>query len=302
MSDEYEHDPTLLTNYLCQAYLPPLVLDSNLPAAPQYAQPWPRIDELDMDRPRLVRLVSEIPLAALQNAIRLYYAGFENRLRIDWENTRLTLPCPGVTVLGPSAVARLSVCCEHDFLAALEHFVLGTAAEAVRTVERRQFDEDELEFQRVLVSSARNAKKLWTLHTFGPQAPPTGLTRPGIVVVSIPPWKLGLGNLHEFSCRRMFLPGELDREYPSNTVWSNDTKLWAMVYDSCRVSGYRWFVVTTYQYWVFGTFSLDWSGAEATPPVPFDRTRGMSIVEMLTFWIECSRDKTKYWHISANAQ
>ena len=28
------------------------------------------------------------------------------------------------------------------------------------------------------------------------------------------------------------------------------------VYDSCRVSGYRWFVVTTYQYWVFGTFSL----------------------------------------------
>ena len=100
--------------------------------------------------------------------------GFENRLRIDWENTRLTLPCPGITVLGPSAVARLSVCCEHDFLAALEHFVLGTAAEAVRTIERRQFDEDELEFERVLVSSARNAKKLWTLHTFGPQVPVSG--------------------------------------------------------------------------------------------------------------------------------
>ena len=71
MSDEYEHDPTLLTNYLCQAYLPPLVLDSNLPAVPQYAPPWQRIEELDMDRPRLLRLVSEIPLAALQNAIRL---------------------------------------------------------------------------------------------------------------------------------------------------------------------------------------------------------------------------------------
>ncbi len=43
----------------------------------------------------------------------------------------------------------------------------------------------------------------------------------------------------------------------------------------------------------------DWTGAEVTQPVPFDKTHGMSIVEMLTFWMECARQKTMQWRISA---
>ncbi|KAI8970644.1 hypothetical protein BD414DRAFT_518299 [Trametes punicea] len=302
MVDEYELDPTLLTSYLCQAYLPPLILDESLPPIEHFARAWPRIEELDMDFTRLIRQVTEIPLQALQNAVRLYYMGFENRLRVDWENNRLTMPCPGITVLSKIAMARLSVSCELDFLTALEHFILGTAAEAVRTIERRPFDEDELKFNLIRVSSARSTKKLWTVFSFGPQIRPTGILRPGIVILVIPPWLLGIGDLKEFSSRRVqFNPNELDREPPGTTAWSNATKLWAMLYDTCRVSAYRWFVVTTYQHWVFGTWSVEWSGAELTAPVPFDRTRGMSIVEMLTFWVECSRDMCKYWRISADA-
>ncbi|KAI0635457.1 hypothetical protein C8Q77DRAFT_1217273 [Trametes polyzona] len=291
-----------LTSYLCQAYLPPLILSEALPQIDQFANPWPHIEELNLDGyQRLIRIVSEIPLPALQNAIRIYYQGVGNRLKVHWENTRLTLPCPGVTVLGPTAMARLLVENEDDFQAALEHLILGTTAEALRTVEHRQFDEDELKFNKINVSSARNARPLWTVYVFGPQVPPTSILRPGVVILAIPPWMLGVGDLREFSSRRVFDQGDLDREPPGTTAWSNATKLWAMLYDSCRVSGYRWFVITTYQQWVFGTWSEDWSGAEVTEPVPFDRTRGMTIVEMLTFWIECAREKTIFWQIAADA-
>ncbi|KAI0827205.1 hypothetical protein BC628DRAFT_1409964 [Trametes gibbosa] len=312
MSDD-ESAPNSLTNYLSQAYLPALIFDEDLPKVRHAAPQWPPIQELDMDRPRLVRIVSEIPLLALQNAIQLCpltlaltshatdYASFESRLKVDWKNTRLTLPSPGMTVLNRSTMSHLVVNGEVDFLAALEYLILGTTAEAVRTIERRPFDEDELSFSRICVSSARNTRRLWTVYTFGPQTPPTNIVRPGIAILALPPWMLGAGDLQEFSSRRKFQRNELEKEPQApSKPWSNATKVWAMVYDSCRVSGYRWFVVTTYDKWVFGTWSLEWSGADVTEPIPFDRTRGMSVVQILTFWLECARNKSRYWRISAD--
>ncbi|KAI0674050.1 hypothetical protein C8Q78DRAFT_1067214 [Trametes maxima] len=301
MGEEIDNDATSLTNYLCQAYLPRLMLDETLPPEENFATAWDRMEELNMDSTRLIRQVSEIPLLALQNAVRLYFMGFQNRLHVDWANTRLKLPSPGMTILTNAAISRLGIESESDFLAALEHFPLDTAAEALRTVEGRPFDEDELKFSRLKASSARSTKKLWSIYTFGPHVLPTGVWRPGVVILALPPWQLGIGDLHEFASRRVFTHGELDREPAGTTAWSNATKLWAMLYDTSRVSGYRWFVITTYNSWVFGTWSLDWSAAEVTRPIPFDRTRGMSIVELLTFWIECARDKTRFWHVATNA-
>ncbi|KAI0763938.1 hypothetical protein BD413DRAFT_578951 [Trametes elegans] len=301
MAQGFEANPPSLTDYLHQAYLPTLALAAELPGADPRAEPWPPIEELNMDYPRLVQKVAEIPLLALQNAVHIYLSGLGKKLRVDWDNTRLRLPCPGLTVLSPGVLARLRVDNEDAFLAAFQHFALETAAEAVRTIERCPFDEDELRFGRIVAASARSReRRLWTIWTFGPHVPPTSIIRPGIVILSIPPWKLGAGDMHEFASRRAFAPQELDRESPVTPAWSNATKLWAMLYDTCRVSGYRWFIVTTYQQWVFGTWSLAWTGAEVTAPVPFDRTLGMTVIEMLTFWIECARGKSKYWHLSAD--
>ncbi|OSD07727.1 hypothetical protein PYCCODRAFT_1455819 [Trametes coccinea BRFM310] len=301
MEDECMVDPTVLTSYLRQAYLPPLNLDESLPPVQYFAAAWPPIEELYMDQQRLIRRVLAIPILALQNAVRLYYTGFEKRLRVDWANTRLTLPCPGVTMLTKQGFAIQTIKCEMGFLGALEFFVLSTAAEAVRTIEKRQFDEDELKFVRLRVTSVRSTKRLWTVYSFGPQHAPTSPLRPGIAIIAIPPWLMGLGDMQEFSSRRVFAENELDREIPGNPPWTNAMKTWAMLYDSCRVSGYRWFVVTSYQYWIFGTWSAEWSGAQVTEPVPFDKTVGMTIVEMLAFWIECARGKCSWWRIAADA-
>lgn len=99
------------------------------------------------------------------------YAAFEKRLKVDWKNTHLTLPSPGMTVLDRSKMSHLVVNDETGFLAALEYLILDTSAEALRTIERRQFDEDELAFTRICVSSARDTRRLWTVYSFGPQTP-----------------------------------------------------------------------------------------------------------------------------------
>ncbi|KAL1939266.1 hypothetical protein VTO73DRAFT_10069 [Trametes versicolor] len=298
---------TSLTNYLSQAYLPPLIIDEELPQNAGSANPWPRIHELDIieNNVRLCQVVTKIPLEVLQHAVRSYYAGFDNRLRVDWANTRLTLPCPGVTVMSRRDMSHLFIQNSHDFLEALDRFILGTTAEALRTIEGCPFDEDTLKFVRIPVHGAVHGavdkkRLLWWVHTFGPQDRPTSILRPGIAVLSFTPWELGVNDLKEFSARAQFAPNEFQRDNVVGKPWSNALKAWAMAYDSCRVSGYRWFVITTYDQWVFGTWSLDWTGAEVTDPVPFDKTHGMSVIEMLTFWMECGRQKTMLWQISAD--
>lgn len=60
----------------------------------------------------------------------------------------------------------------HDFLEALDRFILGTTAEALRTIEGCPFDEDVLKFVRIPVHGARDKTRLlWWVHTFGPQDP-----------------------------------------------------------------------------------------------------------------------------------
>lgn len=76
-----------------------------------------------------------------------------------------------MTVLDRSKMSHLVVNDETGFLAALEYLILDTSAEALRTIERRQFDEDELAFTRICVSSARDTRRLWTVYSFGPQTP-----------------------------------------------------------------------------------------------------------------------------------
>ncbi|KAI0368551.1 hypothetical protein BV20DRAFT_1053953 [Pilatotrama ljubarskyi] len=299
MEDYPAPDPRSLTNYLSQAYLPPLILDIDLPQVEQYAPAWPRIPELDTPYTRYIQRIRPIPLGKLQDAVRTYFAGFGRRFRIDWDNAPPALPCPGIVTLGSFAMGRLVINNESDFYAALEFFVLDTAAEIVRTIERPP-SEHLHHFRCVHIDSARHHKEVWRVYSIGPFIPPVGHLRPGMVVLAIPPWELGLGDLGDFTYTHRYGERQLDKDIGPRH-WSNSDKVWAMLYDSCRVSGYRWFAVTNYKYWVFGTFSLRWNAAEVTEPLPFDLTRDMTIIEMLTFWLECSRNQSKCWEFAVDA-
>ncbi|KAI6167044.1 hypothetical protein EDD17DRAFT_1542593 [Pisolithus thermaeus] len=46
----------------------------------------------------------------------------------------------------------------------------------------------------------------------------------------------------------------------------------------------RWFVVTTYRYWVFGVFSPDWSDVFVSPLYKYDSC-DPTILELLLFWV-----------------
>ncbi|KAI0764724.1 hypothetical protein C8Q74DRAFT_992901 [Fomes fomentarius] len=294
-----------LITYLARASLPPLVLKDTLPPVQHLSSLWPRMHELFYDEPytRAVRKVTIIPLLELQNALRAYFYGCEND-KIEWENSALTLPSRGTVALGDGARQRLAVAHEHDVHKALQHFILGTTAEAIRTIEGRPFDDDVLKFVRYRIQSSTSSAKMATFYTFGEPVPPTGMLRPGIVILTLPPWRFGAGDFELFTARTSFKKGEIDREVPdpnaSGSMWNNGTKLWAMLYDTCTVSGYRWFAITTYNHWVFGTWSLNWKAVEVTPAIPCDYEEGMTLAEILTFWTMGSRDKVRYWRIAPN--
>lgn len=97
-----------------------------------------------------------------------------------------------------------------------------------------------------------------------------------------------------------------------------DSINYEQTYDVCKNFGFKWFVVTTYSHWVFGTWSSstcwpsplvlqarysyllpDWTAAEVTAVLPFDKTQGVTLVEMLVFWTQSGREKVRYWHTPA---
>lgn len=61
-----------LTAYLAQAYLLPLFPEGTVPAVQQHAPLWPVMEELNCNplETRDLTEVTEIPLLALENAIR----------------------------------------------------------------------------------------------------------------------------------------------------------------------------------------------------------------------------------------
>lgn len=60
--------------------------------------------------------------------------------------------------------------------------------------------------------------------------------------------------------------------------------LWSKVWDSCFSCDCRWFVVTTYRYWVFGVFSPDWGDVFVSPLYTYDSC-DPTILELLLFWV-----------------
>ncbi|KAI0718431.1 hypothetical protein C8T65DRAFT_85210 [Cerioporus squamosus] len=297
-------DSNSLTAYLSQAYLFPLFTQDNVPPVQQHAPHWPVMEELNCTakETREIMEVTEMPLLAVENAVRTYFMGFEDKLKIEWTNSSLAMPCPEIKVLGNDALNRLVVANEHDFMEAVQYFMLNTAAEAVRTIEKQLFDEDELTFIRLRVQGTVTSRKICTLWIFGS---PVGLPRvvsQGVVVLSLPPWMFGSGDFQQFARPRKFRRGELDREAPEGAIWNNADKLWALTYDTCKTFGFKWFVVTTYNHWVFGTWSPKWTAAEVTPVLPFDKTRCVTLVELLVFWTQSGRERVRYWQTAADVR
>ncbi|KIO18586.1 hypothetical protein M407DRAFT_157538, partial [Tulasnella calospora MUT 4182] len=70
--------------------------------------------------------------------------------------------------------------------------------------------------------------------------------------------------------------------------FSKVENIWAQIYDYCVTQGNFFFILTTYDYWVFGVFSADYSAAKVTDPLPFDLSEP-NILECLVYWTQSAR-------------
>ncbi|KAL0580954.1 hypothetical protein V5O48_001046 [Marasmius crinis-equi] len=103
-----------------------------------------------------------------------------------------------------------------------------------------------------------------------------------VVVAFQPPWILSPQDMKEFVGCRSFptfrAPGHF---YP--TELNSEERVWAKLWDLCVTRNTHWFVLTSYDQWVFGVFSDRWTSAYTTP-IYESNASFPTIIETLAFW------------------
>ncbi|KAG8918705.1 hypothetical protein FRC01_001697 [Tulasnella sp. 417] len=64
-------------------------------------------------------------------------------------------------------------------------------------------------------------------------------------------------------------------------------RVMAQVYDYCQEQKHHFFIITTYEHWMFGVFLQDYTCAAVTEPLPYDH-KGPTIVQCITYWLQSS--------------
>lgn len=105
-----------------------------------------------------------------------------------------------------------------------------------------------------------------------------------LTVAFQPPWILSDKDIKQFSRCKSFPPfRKAGDAYPTQLADSK-YRLWGKMWDVCVRQRSRWFVLTSYNDWVFGAFSEGWSTAFVTDVYAYD-SYNPSIVECLVFWV-----------------
>ncbi|KAF7322950.1 Microtubule associated protein [Mycena chlorophos] len=116
--------------------------------------------------------------------------------------------------------------------------------------------------------------------------------RRSVVVAFQPPWILSAADIQEFAKCRSFPPYVgVGHAYP--TELESKERLWAKIWDTCVTNHTPWFVLTSYNQWVFGVFSSGWTAAFVSDVCNFD-SFSPTVIEWLTFWV-ASAMRLKGW-------
>ncbi|KAJ7268216.1 hypothetical protein B0H12DRAFT_97107 [Mycena haematopus] len=218
---------------------------------------------------------------------------------------RFTVPCgptfdiPAYTGRRPTDIMRI--------VPWLDYLPLITIQRTLHLLFPR--DTADWSFSLILNDDDRDRKVykhfLWSYS--GPGKPmaftPLGdIPRYPLVIAFQPPWILSEQDILEFSeCREFpsFSPTD-----GNVTALEAKERLWCKIWDTCVTSETRWFVLTSYNHWVFGAFSecfipgvflslhpltffLDWTIGFVSDVYTFD-AHDPSILELLIFWVACA--------------
>ncbi|EJD40861.1 hypothetical protein AURDEDRAFT_115723 [Auricularia subglabra TFB-10046 SS5] len=102
-----------------------------------------------------------------------------------------------------------------------------------------------------------------------------------LVTVTMPMWCFAPKDMADFVNMRNFdNPATLSRESAVPTA----VKLWARLQDFCYLHDAHYFIVSTYEQWVFGTFSPQYSTAYVSQPMQYD-AKSPNVIEAIMCWI-----------------
>ncbi|KAG8918179.1 hypothetical protein FRC01_002019 [Tulasnella sp. 417] len=112
------------------------------------------------------------------------------------------------------------------------------------------------------------------------------------------PWTLPLSKMEEITKFHNGLPNLSEIEAARKERGSSPGKkteprynraqrALAQVYDYCREQKHHFFIITTYEHWMFGVFSQDYTLATVTEPLPYNH-QGPTILQCIIYWLQSS--------------
>ncbi|KIM85232.1 hypothetical protein PILCRDRAFT_817232 [Piloderma croceum F 1598] len=112
-----------------------------------------------------------------------------------------------------------------------------------------------------------------------------------LVVVVQPPWILSPQDVQNFQECQLF-PTCKGRD----PALKSKDRLWGKIWDLCVRQNCPWFVVSTYDRWIFGAFSQGWTAAFVTPIFEWN-FQCPTVLAALTYWTASAMGLPGTWDI-----
>ncbi|KAF7304857.1 Microtubule associated protein [Mycena kentingensis (nom. inval.)] len=295
-----------LRGYLREAALPPMRNDAAAPKMPPPGhkshlnhltvrpQAWRRLESIypfqNISMPEVVMkwVDTHVPQTSL---------GVEDFDSATGE--KLTIPCPPVYNIPlrderrPTNIQRLAPWIDNLPLMTVQRTIHLLYPET-RSWSFDLKDDDEIDAKifQYFMWTTRAADEDGLVDDMQGHPSAAEIGKKSVVVAFQPPWILSEADIQEFSKTRSFPPYvAAGNAYPTDL--ESKERLWAKLWDTCVSNNTPWFVLTSYNQWVFGVFSAGWTSAFVTDVYDFN-SYSPTIIEWLSFWV-ASAMRLKGW-------
>ncbi|KII85576.1 hypothetical protein PLICRDRAFT_31748 [Plicaturopsis crispa FD-325 SS-3] len=194
------------------------------------------------------------------------------------ENSR-TVHDPVLTIPGPFRYRDVNA--DDDVGRVVHESVLTTAS----TISRQLFSSTPAEwtFQRSIEPGVHSGYLTPYVFANWNSRDSSSFTEGKMAVFVVPPWYLGPQDMQYFVNALQFRNTRIrKRDAPGPNL--KRLHYWTMIASFCHGHGIRRFVLTTYEQWVFGCFSEDWTDA-AVSDVQERTARSPSVLGTFLFWM-----------------
>ncbi|EGN97568.1 hypothetical protein SERLA73DRAFT_161551 [Serpula lacrymans var. lacrymans S7.3] len=107
------------------------------------------------------------------------------------------------------------------------------------------------------------------------------ISRKSVILICQPPWVLSPEDMLQFI--------EMKSLPTQSASYQSKERLWARIWDICTSKRSPYFILTSYQKWIFGSFSRGWTAAFVSP-VYDSSSHNPTIIQALVYWLASAAD------------